>query len=214
MLYYRSLVAGLDGLPAADAELRREIDAEAERRGWPAMHAELASVDPQSAARIMPRDAQRIQRALEVWRLTGRPLSAQQGRPSAELPFLLKGFALLPSDRGRLHERIAERFDAMLRAGFVDEVSLLKTKFQLTAKTPSMRAVGYRQVIEFLEGRCSREEMRARATAATRQLAKRQLTWLRSRESAFSDLEPVDAGAGETPPSLLEELLGKLQSFL
>ncbi len=214
MLYYRSLVGGLDALPGASAEVRRQIDLEAGQRGWPAMHTELARVDPQSAARIMPRDAQRIQRALEVWRLTGKPLSAQQGGARSALPFALKGFALVPSDRAGLHERIAGRFDAMLRAGLVDEVAALKDKFRLTAQTPSMRAVGYRQVLQFLEGNASRSEMRERAIAATRQLAKRQLTWLRSRDEAFSGLLRLDPGSGENAPVARELLLHEIAEAL
>jgi tRNA dimethylallyltransferase len=186
MLYYHALVRGLDALPERDAAVRAAIDAEAERRGWPALHAELARVDPQAAARIMPNDAQRIQRALEVFRLTGRPLSSLQGSASSPLPFTIKAFS--PTlDRQALHERIERRFDAMLEAGFLDEVRELRRRYRLTARTPSMRAVGYRQAWEHLEGETGVEEMRERAIAATRQLAKRQLTWLRS----FAEVEPI-----------------------
>jgi tRNA dimethylallyltransferase len=188
MLYYRTLVGGLDTLPQADRETRRQIDEEAVRRGWPALHAELAGVDPRAAQRIAPTDAQRIQRALEVWRLTGRPLSALQGAAKGTLPFRLKAFALVPSDRAGLHRRIAERFEAMLRAGLVAEVKALRRQYRLSAGMPSMRAVGYRQVWQYLEGEIDEGELRERAVAATRQLAKRQLTWLRS----FADVETVD----------------------
>ena len=191
MLYYRSLVGGLDVLPQADPQLRAEIDAEGAKRGWPALHAELAEVDPRSALRIAPRDSQRIQRALEVWRLTGKPLSALQGAAQARLPFHLKAFALVPADRAELHRRISERFDAMLEAGLVDEVRSLRTRYKVMAVSPSMRAVGYRQVWEFLDGRIGEGELRSRAVAATRQLAKRQLTWLRS----FADVEQVEPDA-------------------
>jgi tRNA dimethylallyltransferase len=186
MLYYRALVHGLDALPQADPALRAAIDAEAAERGWPAMHAELARVDPAAARRIMPNDAQRIQRALEVWRLTGKPLSAQHGASASPLPFALKAFSVT-LERAALHSRIEQRFDAMLRAGFLDEVRALRARFRLTERTTSMRAVGYRQAWEHLEGRTTFVEMRLRALAATRQLAKRQMTWLRS----FHDVAPV-----------------------
>jgi tRNA dimethylallyltransferase len=188
MLYYRALTAGLDELPQADAAVRGEIDAEAARRGWPALHAELAKVDPAAARRITPNDAQRIQRALEVWRITGRPLSELQGTTGKALSFEVKGTALVP-ERAVLHERIEKRFDAMLRLGLIDEVKALRRKYRLNVAMPSMRAVGYRQVWEYLEGSTDRETMRNRALAATRQLAKRQLTWLRS----FPDVPWLDA---------------------
>jgi len=186
MLYYRALASGLANLPSADVELRAELDASAARRGWPSLHAELAKVDPEAAQRIQPNDAQRIQRALEVWKITGEPLSKIQRLGSESLPFALKAFALVP-DRDVLHARIAGRFDAMLAAGLVDEVKSLKSRFALHAGLPSMRAVGYRQVWEFLEGRYGEEELKSRGVAATRQLAKRQLTWLRS----FTDVTVV-----------------------
>jgi len=132
MLYYRALVGGLDVLPQADPAVRAEIDADAAARGWPALHAELERVDPKSARRISPGDTQRIQRALEVWRLTGKPLSALQGVTRAELPFALKAFALVPAERELLHERIARRFDAMLKAGLVDELEQLRSRYRLT----------------------------------------------------------------------------------
>jgi len=188
MLYYRALVGGLDALPQADPEVRAAIDNEARERGWPALHAELARVDPAAARRIPLRDTQRIQRALEVWRLTGKPLSSLQGRSGAALPFTLKAFALVPPDRAALAERIAARFEAMLAAGLVEEVCNLRRRFALTSGMPSMRAVGYRQVWSYLDGELSEAEMRTQAVAATRQLAKRQLTWLRS----FRELEPAE----------------------
>ena len=178
MLYYRSLAIGLDELPAANDGLREAISAEAARRGWPALHAELGAVDPVAARRIMPNDAQRIQRALEVYRITGMPLSALQGAPPPARPFELKGACLIP-ERAQLHAAIEQRFDAMLRDGLVDEVERLRRKYRLTADTPSMRAVGYRQVWSYLEGKVDAAAMRSRAIAATRQLAKRQITWLR-----------------------------------
>ena len=180
MLYYRTLTQGIDDLPAADPAIRAAIDAEATKKGWPALHAELARVDPATAARLKPNDAQRIQRALEVWRLAGKPLSALQGRQKASLPFALKAFAIVPDDRAELHQRIAERFDRMLKDGLVEEVRALRTRYALHAGLPSMRAVGYRQVWDYLEGEIDATQLRERAIAATRQLAKRQLTWLRS----------------------------------
>ncbi len=180
MLYYRALASGLDALPAADSAVRAQIDAEAAQRGWPALHAELARVDPQAAARLQPGDAQRIQRALEVWHLTGRPISALQSGTPPALPFALRAFALVPEDRAALHERIAARFEAMLNAGLVDELRSLRKKFALHAQLPAMRAVGYRQAWRYLEGEISQAQLRETGIAATRQLAKRQLTWLRS----------------------------------
>ncbi len=187
MLYYRALSAGLDALPAGDAAVRAEIDARAAREGWPALHAALAEVDAAAAKRISPNDAQRIQRALEVWKITGKPLSALQSGRRAELPFELRAFALAP-ERAELHARIEQRFDAMLAAGLVDEVRGLRRRFRLHAGMPSMRSVGYRQVWQHLEGESDVDEMRRRAIAATRQLAKRQITWLRS----FAGIEPAE----------------------
>jgi tRNA dimethylallyltransferase len=185
MLYYRALAQGLDELPQADEKVRAAIDAEAAGRGWPALHGELARVDPQAASRIMPNDAQRIQRALEVWRITGKPLSSQQRNASPQLPFAIAAFAVT-IERAELHRRIEQRFDAMLDAGLLDEVRALREKYRLTARTPSMRAVGYRQAWEHLEGESTLAEMRSRAIAATRQLAKRQTTWLRSFAEVLS----------------------------
>ena len=181
MLYFKALREGLSDLPQADVELRGEIDAEARQRGWPALHAELARLDPAAAARLKPTDAQRIQRALEVVRLTGAPLAASLARRSADaLPFRLVQLALLPSDRAVLHQRIAQRFDAMLAAGLVDELKGLRKKYRLHAGLPSMRCVGYRQAWDYLEGQGDLNALREKGIAATRQLAKRQLTWLRS----------------------------------
>ena len=179
MLYVKALREGLSALPQADPALRAEIDARAARSGWPALHAELARIDAATAARLAPTDAQRIQRALEVHALTGRALSSLQGARTAPSD---RGVvvALAPADRARLHAAIARRFDAMLAAGLLDEVAALRTRFGLNARMPSMRAVGYRQVLEHLEGRTDFATMRERALAATRQLAKRQFTWLRA----------------------------------
>ena len=179
MLYYRSLVAGLDALPQANQKTRDEIGGEAQRRGWPALHADLAKIDSKAAARIMPNDAQRIQRALEVYRISGTAISSLQRGASEPLPFSIRGYALVP-ERSELHRRIEQRFDAMLRAGLIDELRRLKEKYQLNADLPSMRAVGYRQAWSFLEGEIDEKALREQGFAATRQLAKRQTTWLRS----------------------------------
>ena len=200
MLYFRALEQGLAPLPGADAEVRAAIAAEAAERGWAALHAELARVDPEAAARIHPNDPQRIQRALEVWRLTGRPLSAWLAEArAAPPPFRAVRVVLAPADRAELHRRIAARLEAMFDAGFVEEVARLRARPGLTRAHPSMRAVGYRQVWDHLEGRWDAAEMRARALYATRQLAKRQLTWLRGRwgpgTAAWIDAGRADAAA-------------------
>ncbi|MFP5381529.1 MAG: tRNA (adenosine(37)-N6)-dimethylallyltransferase MiaA [Gammaproteobacteria bacterium] len=180
MLYFRALLKGLDDLPRADAAVRRQIEAEAGARGWPALHAELAQVDATTAARLAPNDAQRIGRALEIFRLTGTPMSAQLARAEAALPYRVLQLALIPADRAVLHQRIAARFDAMLAEGLLDEVRRLRADGRLTADLPSMRAVGYRQAWAYLDGAITLEALREQGIAATRQLAKRQLTWLRS----------------------------------
>ncbi len=180
MLYLRALTEGLSDLPPADAALRAAIDAEAARRGWPALHAELARLDPLAAARFAPTDAQRIQRALEVVRASGVPLSALQGRRSAAPLGGTVAVALMPEDRARLHAAIAARFEAMLAAGLVDELAGLRRRYDLHADMPSMRCVGYRQAWRFLDGTIDADALRATGVAATRQLAKRQLTWLRA----------------------------------
>jgi tRNA dimethylallyltransferase len=180
MLYFKALRDGLDAMPSADAALRAQIDARAANEGWPALHAELQRVDPATAARLAPNDAQRIQRALEVWLSTGRPLSAfharSDTRPDAGRWPLI---ALEPDSRAWLHERIAQRFDAMLAAGFVDEVRRLRQRPALQPQMPSMRCVGYRQAWAALDSG-SLDTLRDTGIAATRQLAKRQITWLRS----------------------------------
>jgi tRNA dimethylallyltransferase len=183
MLYARALRGGLSDLPSADAEVRASIDAQARQVGWPALHARLAQVDPVTAARLPPNDSQRIQRALEVFELTGVPLSQLQGAPRG--PGLrLATIALLPHDRAELHRRIERRFDAMLAAGFLDEVRRLMTRGDLDADLPALRSVGYRQAWRHLRGETTFAQFRAEAIAATRQLAKRQITWLRSMRDA------------------------------
>ena len=187
MLYYRALVAGLDELPAADAGIRNEIAAEAASRGWPALHAELAKVDPHAARRIQPGDAQRIQRALEVFRISGRSISSLQTAAAPPLPFALRAFAIMPADRAQLHQRIAQRFDRILKSGLIDELKSLRQRHALSPALPSMRCVGYRQAWGYLEGEYGAAEMRDKAIAATRQLAKRQMTWIRS----LKEVEPL-----------------------
>jgi len=180
LLYLRALVHGLAVLPQAVPELRARIDARAEREGWPALHAELARLDPVAAARIAPADAQRIQRALEVCYSAGRPISElQRGTASPLAGWPLRCWVLAPPERPALHAHLARRFEAMMAAGFLDEVRGLRDRGDLTARHPSMRAVGYRQLWGHLEGEFGLEEAVARGIAATRQLAKRQLTWLR-----------------------------------
>ncbi|MFT4265981.1 MAG: tRNA (adenosine(37)-N6)-dimethylallyltransferase MiaA [Xenophilus sp.] len=187
MLYFKALIDGLDAMPAADPAVRARIDAEAAERGWPALHAELARVDPQTAARLAPGDSQRIQRALEVWHTSGRPLSAFQQRAGGGWPaggFVL--FSLETGDRAWLHERIARRFDTMLAGGFLDEVRALRARGDLHPGLPALRCVGYRQAWEMFDALGGAEPdagalaaLRERGIAATRQLAKRQITWLR-----------------------------------
>nr|WP_232533014.1 MULTISPECIES: tRNA (adenosine(37)-N6)-dimethylallyltransferase MiaA [Ramlibacter] len=195
MLYFKALFDGLDPLPAAQPELRAAIDAEAARHGWPALHVELARVDPPTAQRLAPNDSQRIGRALEVFRATGRPLSElHQGRSGQGLrPAAL--LSLEPTDRHWLHERIGRRFDAMLAAGFLDEVRRLRARGDLEPSLPSMRCVGYRQAWESLDQDWPLHRLREQGVAATRQLAKRQLTWLRGMERRVIACDAPDATA-------------------
>jgi len=182
MLYLKALAEGLNDMPPADASVRAALAQEAAEQGWPALHAQLAEVDPVTAARLAPADGQRIQRALEVWRISGQPLShfhaAQTQDAQARANHLL--ISLEPTDRAWLHGRIAERFEAMLAGGFIDEVQRLRARGDLHPDLPSMRCVGYRQAWEALDGRWPLAELRDRGVFATRQLAKRQITWLRS----------------------------------
>lgn len=197
MLYLHALVAGIASLPRGSAALRRELDARAQRAGWPALHAELARLDPQAAARIHPNDPQRIQRALEVFYATGEPISRLQSRTApAGARFEFRRWALVP-ERARLHERLEQRLRQMLEAGFLDEVRTLRARGDLSADHPSMRAVGYRQLWAHLERGWPLEDATRRALAATRQLAKRQLTWLRA-DSAVEWLDPDMSGTYAT----------------
>ncbi len=202
MLYFRALREGLNDLPSADPAMRAQIEQEAMQRGWAALHAELAQYDPQAALRIRPGDPQRIQRALEIIRLTGQPLSLLWQQPREGLAVRWLPLALVPSERTVLHDRIVRRFDAMLAAGLVEEVEGLRRRFALHADLPSMRCVGYRQVWAFLEGETSVDVMRERGIQATRQLAKRQLTWLRG----MADLSQHDCLDPHTPGRLTDEV--------
>jgi tRNA dimethylallyltransferase len=193
MLYLRALTRGLAALPQAAPQLRREIDARAREHGWPALHAELARLDPAAAARIAPNDRQRIQRALEVCYSAGRPISELQRATSSPLAGLQVRSWMLAPERGLLHERLARRYEAMMNAGFLDEVRRLHDRGDLTAAHASMRALGYRQLWAHLEGAYGLEEAGRRAVAATRQLAKRQLTWMRSEPRG----EWLDPEAGQ-----------------
>jgi len=181
MLYFRALLEGLSELPPADMGVRMVIDTKAEENGWPAMHKELQLLDPAIAARIQPTDSQRIQRALEVYYLTDKPMSELLKKPRyVYLPYHVTSIALIPDDRDVLHLRIAHRFEKMLELGLISEVRAIRNEFGLEAETPSMRCVGYRQAWMYLDNEISLTEMREMGLAATRQLAKRQLTWLRS----------------------------------
>ena len=189
MLYAKALREGLNDMPTTAPEVRDSVADEAERLGWPAMHAKLAQVDPVTAARLAPNDKQRIGRALEVYRMTGRPLSSFHAKRTAdEAAFPVRALGLLPGDRAELHRRIGLRFERMLEAGFLDEVRGLMARPDFREESPAMRAVGYRQAIDFLRGRTTEAVFREAGCAATRQLAKRQMTWMRS----MSDVTLVD----------------------
>ncbi|WP_371875629.1 tRNA (adenosine(37)-N6)-dimethylallyltransferase MiaA [Duganella aceris] len=202
MLYFKGLADGLDDLPGADPVLRAQLEDEAAAIGWPAMHARLAVLDPETAARLAPNDAQRIQRALEICTLSGKPMSELLAlREKTELPFELLSFALEPSDRAVLHQRIVRRFDIMLEetpsGNLISEVETLRRRGDLHPGLPSMRCVGYRQAWEYLDGSIDYKTMRETGIIATRQLAKRQLTWLRSMPDrvVLDCLAPDPAGA-------------------
>lgn len=187
MLYWRAWAHGLSTLPTGNPEIRSRLDEEGKAIGWPAMHAKLAQVDPETAARLKPNDSQRVQRALEVFEITGKPMSAlladspsEDGRKGSAIPAWIHLVSLEPSDRKRLHQNLEKRFDEMLLAGFLDEVKALRNNSALHADLPAIRSVGYRQAWEFLNGEIDAEQMRYKALAATRQLGKRQLTWLRA----------------------------------
>lgn len=201
MLYAKALLQGLDQLPPADQAVRVALDQEAQQFGWPALHARLALLDPIAAARLAPNDSQRIQRALEVYAITGKPLSDAFGKRAFN-PTHCQVVSLEPSDRSLLHERIAVRFDGMLASGFLDEVRALQARGDLTNHMPSMRCVGYRQAWDHLLGITSKDQLRELGVIATRQLAKRQLTWLRSLNI---DLR-LDCFSAELPSKLDQTL--------
>lgn len=204
MLYFKALLEGLADMPGADPAVRAELEARAALLGWSALHRELAEVDPESAARIHPNDPQRLIRALEVHRISGLSMTAHRQRQAAEnrglgapgmahLPYTVAQLAIAPVQRRVLHERIALRFRQMLEHGFIEEVEALRLRGDLHAGLPSIRAVGYRQVWDYLDGKLNREEMTERGIIATRQLAKRQFTWLRS----WADLHWLDSLADD-----------------
>lgn len=210
MLYFKALEGGLSGLPEANQEVRARLDARAALIGWPAMHEKLALVDPETAARLQPNDAQRIQRALEVFEITGESMTALYAKQTSEaIPYKVLKIALVPSDRKVLHERIALRFDQMLVAGFINEVKALKAKYpQLTPESTSMRCVGYRQALEYLAGEYDAAELRDRVIFATRQLAKRQLTWLRGMDNML-ELDCLDSSLNEMVFNEVNQFINK-----
>lgn len=211
MMYFKALREGLSNLPAADAALRAEIDQLAAERGWPAVHAELKKLDPHAAARLEPGDAQRVQRALEIVRLTGRPLAESYAqREMSPLPFRLLPVALAPSDRSVLHARIEQRFDQMLATGLIEEVRTLRKRYTLDVTMTSMRCVGYRQVWDYLDGNDDYDTMRFKGVAATRQLAKRQLTWQRQFRETWPELVEIDC----LRPDLIANVCGVARRFI
>ena len=181
MLYFKVLIEGIASMPAADSAIREKIVREAETGGWQKVHQRLAEVDPESAARIHPNDPQRLQRALEIWELTGESMTQLHKKQQnlVSLPFSVCQLAIIPSDRADLHRIIAARFEQMIKDGFIEEVEHLREKYELNAELPAIKSVGYRQVWQYLEGEVDRKVMQERAIIATRQLAKRQFTWLR-----------------------------------
>ena len=207
MMYFRALTRGLADLPPADRDIRAAIDREAEQRGWPALHKALAEVDAEAAARLKPNDSQRIQRALEVFRVSGKTISAYQRETSVGGDTQFIKIALRVEPRSVLHGRIEQRLDQMIADGFEEEVIGLRSREGLHRDSPAMRAVGYRQFWAALDGDYSRSEARDRALYATRQLAKRQLTWIRSENEVYS-LDPLEAGAIDSISSYLAQHLG------
>lgn len=213
MLYFKALFEGLSDLPETDPALRTQVLAEAAERGWPALHTELARVDPETAARLKPNDSQRIGRALEVWRASGQPMSHWHAQDTQALPATPPDLllSLEPNDRAWLHARIAQRFDAMLAQGFIDEVLALRQRGDLHADLPALRSVGYRQAWQALDNNEPLPQWRDKAIAATRQLAKRQITWLRSmpqRQVVACDAENVNAAVQRAVDAVLQAVLG------
>lgn len=211
MLYFKALVEGLNDLPEADSTIRLIIETMADEEGWPAVHEKLRKVDPETAARLEPNDAQRIQRALEIYYITGKSMTDLLKKPKyVYFPYTPIRIALLPGDRAVLHERIAQRFDAMLDAGLAEELRALRDEYALEPDMPAMRCVGYRQAWDFLNDRISRDELREQGIAATRQLAKRQLTWLRSTEN----LTEFDCLADDVGNMVLEYIRQELEAMV
>ena len=210
MMYFKSLIEGMNDLPEADAMARLLIDTMAEEKGWPAVHEKLKEVDPETAARVDPNDSQRIQRAMEIYHLTGKPMTEWLKKPKyVYFPYTPIRISLTPSDRGVLHERIATRFDDMLKAGLVDEVARLREEYVLESSMPSMRCVGYRQAWQHLNGEFGLDELREQGIAATRQLAKRQLTWLRGMDDEIAEF---DCLAPDTDALVLDYIRQELEA--
>ncbi|EKO3419236.1 tRNA (adenosine(37)-N6)-dimethylallyltransferase MiaA [Vibrio fluvialis] len=205
MLYYKALLEGLSPLPAADPEIRQQIEQEAQQLGWAALHEQLRQIDPISAGRIHPNDPQRLSRALEVYRISGKTLTELTQTKGEALPFRVKQFAIAPKERAELHRRIELRFEKMVEAGFEDEVKALYARKDLHPDLPSIRCVGYRQMWDYLDGNCTLDEAIFRGICATRQLAKRQITWLRS----WDDLTWLDS---ENVEQALETLSNAIAS--
>lgn len=207
MLYFKALRDGLNDLPSADPEIRLELEQRAAKMGWPAMHAELAQIDPETAARLSPNDSQRIQRALEIWRISGTPMSVLLNAPAQQdTPIKTLTLSLEPTERSVLHQTIAVRFDAMLETGLLQEVQTLHARGDLHANLPSVRCVGYRQLWSLLDGEVNYAEARLQAIAATRQLAKRQLTWLRS----LPERKTIEACTPTTVDAVIQEVAALL----
>ena len=208
MLYFKVLQGGLSGLPEADAAIRARLDEDAAQVGWPGMHARLTRIDPETAARLEPGDSQRIQRALEIWQVSGQTMTALFAKQSSEkLPYRLLKLALVPSDRAVLHQRIAARFDAMLEQGLLDEAARLRKDYpSLTPDSTSMRCVGYRQAWQYLDGEFGLVELREKCIAATRQLAKRQLTWLRGMDDTI-ELDCLNSNLLDSINCIIEQFI-------
>ena len=203
MLYYKALLDGLSPLPEADPQIRAQIEAEAQALGWAVLHQQLLQIDPVAGARIHPNDPQRLSRALEVYRITGKSMTELTQQSGTELPYRTLQYAIAPADRALLRQRIAERFDAMLAQGFEAEVRTLFDRGDLSPDLPSIRCVGYRQMWDYLAGVIDYEEMRYRGTVATNQLAKRQLTWLRGWSHPLTWLE---TGSQLNPDIILRDV--------
>jgi len=211
MLYFKSLVEGLNDLPEADSTIRLIIETMADEEGWPAVHEKLRKVDPETAARLEPNDSQRVQRALEIYYITGRSMTDLLKKPKyVYFPYTPIRISLVPGDRAALHDRIAQRFDAMLSAGLVEELRRLRDDYALEPDMPSMRCVGYRQAWDHMTGKISRDELREQGIAATRQLAKRQLTWLR----AMDDVTEFDCLAENVGDLVLEYIRQELEAMV